>query len=100
MGYCGVVRAPDRDFDELIYAFNREFWGKGYATEVSRAMLTYVFEHSSLDEIYETIDETHAASIHVAEKLKMVYLRREPEDEGGDTLVYVLTRAAHFTPTP
>lgn len=27
MGYCGVVRAPEREFDELIYAFAPEYWG-------------------------------------------------------------------------
>lgn len=105
MGYCGVVRAPDRDFDELIYAFHKAYWGQGYATEVSRAMLTYVFNLSKLDEIYETINEHNAASIHVADKLGMKYVRREAETDGsGDTLVYVLKRAEwlkdDLTPNP
>jgi RimJ/RimL family protein N-acetyltransferase len=97
MGYCGVVRAPDRDFDELIYAFLPAYWGQGYATEAGRAMLNYVFALSTLDTIYETIDSRHGASIHVAEKLGMVYVASEPEDDGTTTLIYALQRADFAT---
>jgi RimJ/RimL family protein N-acetyltransferase len=36
IGYCGVVRAPDHKFDELIYVYHRATWGKGYATEAGQ----------------------------------------------------------------
>ena len=42
VGYCGVVRAPGNDFDELIYVFHKRAWGRGYAAEVGRAMPEYV----------------------------------------------------------
>ena len=29
IGMCGVVRAPDNDFDELIYAYHVASWGQG-----------------------------------------------------------------------
>ena len=29
LGYCGVIRAPDRDFDELTYTLHRHAWGTG-----------------------------------------------------------------------
>lgn len=72
VGYCGVVRAPDRDFDELTYVFHQKFWGKGYATEIGRAMLTHVFEISSLHSISATIDPDNEDSKKVAAKLGMV----------------------------
>jgi RimJ/RimL family protein N-acetyltransferase len=69
VGYCGVVRAPDRDFDELTYVLHQRFWGLGYATEVSRAMLAHVFAVSALDEIAATIDPDNEDSLRVAVKL-------------------------------
>lgn len=91
VGYCGVVRAPDLDFDEVIYAFNPGAWGKGYATEVARAMIAYVFRVSSLDTIYATIAPENAPSQHVANKLGMRF-EREWDDEGDIALVYAITR--------
>ena len=72
VGYCGVVRAPDRDFDELIYVFHQRFWGRGYATEIGQAMLAYVFEISPLHSIFATIDPDNQDSKKVAAKLGMV----------------------------
>lgn len=72
IGYCGVVRPPHQDFDELIYVFHQRFWGKGYATEIGRAMLAYVFGISSLDSISATIDPSNEQSRHVAAKLGMI----------------------------
>ncbi|GAA1114856.1 GNAT family N-acetyltransferase [Arthrobacter flavus] len=71
IGYCGVVRAPDRSFDELIYVLRRESWGKGYATEIGQAMLSYVFSVSRLDSISATIDPGSEPSKQVATKLAM-----------------------------
>ena len=92
LGYCGVVRAPENDFDELIYVYNRGAWGKGYATEAGRAMLGYVFAHSALDEIYATIDPDNAASLHVAAKLGFRFLRVEVEDDGTRTGYHAIKR--------
>lgn len=71
VGYCGVVRAPEQDFDELIYVFRRKCWGKGYATEIGREMLAHVFKISALDSISATIDPSNEPSKHVAAKLGM-----------------------------
>ncbi len=92
VGYCGVIRAPEHDFDEVVYVFNVEAWGKGYATEVVRAMIDYVFARSSLDRIYATIDADNAASIRVAEKVGMCFDRVVIEDDGTQVAYYVIER--------
>jgi [ribosomal protein S5]-alanine N-acetyltransferase len=51
IGYCGVVRAPGNDYDELIYVYHADTWGRGYATEAARPMIDHVFSRSSLDRI-------------------------------------------------
>jgi RimJ/RimL family protein N-acetyltransferase len=91
VGYCGVVRAPGLDFDEVIYAFIPSAWGKGYATEVARPMIEYVFRVSSLDTIYATIAPTNTKSQNVAGKLGLRF-EREWDDDGDVALVYAITR--------
>ena len=92
VGYCGVVRAPGNEFDELIYVFHRCAWGQGYAGEVGRAMLAYVFARSSLERIYATIYAANLPSQRVAEKLGL-RLEREIMEPEGIVKVYVTERS-------
>jgi RimJ/RimL family protein N-acetyltransferase len=94
IGYCGVVKAPDRDFYEIIYTLRPDQWGKGLATEVARGMLDYVFGIADLAKIYATIHPDNVASQNIMPKLGMMFERAE-EDEDGRTLVYSIAR-----PTP
>ena len=82
IGYCGVVRAPNNDFDELVYVFHSAVWGQGFATEAAAAMLDYVFSISALADIYATIDPLNTASIGVVKKLGFEYDREEMDDLG------------------
>lgn len=98
IGYCGVIRAPDSTFDEIIYALKTSVWGQGYATEVTRAMLRYVFENFNLvDEIYATIYPANTTSIKVAEKMGMQFVKTQ-QDPDGETLYYVIRREQVITP--
>ena len=92
IGYCGVVRAPENDFDELIYVFNVAAWGKGYATEVGRAMLRYVFNISTLDHIYATIYPENLASIKVIEKIGVRFDHTEVDPDGKTVNFYMIER--------
>jgi len=92
IGFCGVVRTPDSDFDEIIYAFGQPHWGKGYATEAAKAMLDYVFGISQLDAIYATIDPANIASQRIMAKIGMDFLEDRPNDDGSITKVYVIRR--------
>jgi RimJ/RimL family protein N-acetyltransferase len=92
VGFCGVIRAPDHDFDEIIYALSQPYWGKGYATETARAMLDYVFRISDLDAIYATIDLENLTSQSMMPKLNMAFVEDLTEDDGAITRVYVARR--------
>jgi [ribosomal protein S5]-alanine N-acetyltransferase len=92
VGYCGVVRAPGNDFDELIYVFGVDAWGKGYATEAARAMLDYVFSHSPLDRIYATIHPANTVSARVARKLGFRFERQQTDEDGQPVDFYVIGR--------
>lgn len=93
VGFCGVVRPPENDYDEIIYAFNRPAWGKGYATELVLAMLNYVFSISALDEIFATINPANAASQRVMDKINMPLIADERNDDGTTTKVYRIRRS-------
>jgi RimJ/RimL family protein N-acetyltransferase len=96
VGYCGVIRAPGRDFDELVYVFHRRFWGLGYATEIGRAMLDYVFAVSPLEAISATIDPSNDASLRVAGKLGMI---EQPPGIPGAAVRLVVVRPGRRTCT-
>lgn len=41
IGKAGLAELPDKTEIEVFYMFGREAWGKGYATEVCRALIVY-----------------------------------------------------------
>jgi RimJ/RimL family protein N-acetyltransferase len=93
IGFCGVIRASDKDFDEIVYAIAQEFWGKGYATEAAKATLDYVFGISEVSEIYATIHAKNEASIKMMAKLGMEYEKTEIEEDGEGTAYYLIRRS-------
>ncbi len=49
IGMCGLVKRQELEYPDLGFAFFPEFWGKGYATEASRAVLDDAMRTHSLD---------------------------------------------------
>lgn len=56
------------NFYDLGYRLKRKHWGKGIATETSRAIIHYGFEHLGIDAMYATTDLENKASKHVLDK--------------------------------
>jgi RimJ/RimL family protein N-acetyltransferase len=56
---------------ELGYAFARDAWGKGYATELAHGLLRFGFDTLKLDEIYGVVIPENTASRRVLEKIGM-----------------------------
>ena len=54
---------------EIGYLLHRNFWGKGYGSEVARMCVKYGFETLGLEEVYCLIKEDNLSSIKVAQKL-------------------------------
>ena len=74
---------------EIVYLFGREAWGKGYATEVGRALVRFGFERLGLARVAATVDYGNAVSIRVLEKLGMRQIGEET-DEFGPYAVYAV----------
>lgn len=74
---------------KIGYTVRKEEWGKGYATEMARALVDYSCDRMGLDEIYGTVNEGFDDSINVLKKAGMTFFRYE-FDKRGRYLVYVL----------
>lgn len=73
IGACGFNYTKENNVIELIYHFAKEYWGKGYATEASRACIEYAKENLNVNKIIASIDPKHEASRIVLEKLGFEY---------------------------
>ena len=54
---------------EVVYHFAKAYWGKGYATEMARAVLRFGFEERGFDRIVAITKPQNVASIRVMDKL-------------------------------
>ncbi len=86
---------------EIGYRLKREFWGNGYATEVSRALVSKAFDELAVEEVFATSMKDHAASQKVMTKCGLSFVREFMYDEppGPSTLdvEFSLSRSDYLT---
>lgn len=102
LGWFHLRPAPDGppDQPELGYRLLSDSWGRGYATEGSRALIDRGFQSSDAERIVAETMAVHVASRRVMEKAGMRYVGtfrttwpvHIPGDEAGD-VEYAITRA-------
>lgn len=82
LGWCGLKYHPETDEVDLGYRFMKRFWGMGFATESSRAALTYGFHDLKLDRIIAKAMPDNKDSIKVMQKLGMTFrgFHHDPTD--------------------
>lgn len=82
-GHAGIYTRSTRTEEwEFVYFFNRNSWGKGFATEIARRIIEYGFVELNLPAVYATVDDDHSASIRVLEKAQMKFERYEFDEDG------------------
>lgn len=94
VGFAGLRPLPDGDDVELYYGLAPAHWGRGYATEASRAVLRHGFDAVGLDPIYIRTDGPNVASVAVMRRLGAEYVRTDPVGAFGSTIVYLVRRGA------
>lgn len=72
----GNIYLSKQDFDtwELGYAFNKKFYGKGYATEAAKALVEFVFKEKKARRVIAMCNPLNTPSWKLLERLG---LRRE-----------------------
>jgi len=73
MGWAGLKLVKEeinghKDFYDLGYRLMPRYWGKGYATEAGKALVTYAFETLQTKNVFAFVDAENAASIKVLQK--------------------------------
>jgi ribosomal-protein-alanine N-acetyltransferase len=87
------------DFYDLGYRFIKKYWGKGYATEVSKACIDYGFTKMNLHKIYARTMVGNIKSRKVLEKAGLSYV--ETFDLNGVAHVwYKIERADSISASP
>ncbi|MGI6641075.1 MAG: GNAT family N-acetyltransferase [Limnochordia bacterium] len=71
IGAIGFMPNKEHQVGEIGYWIGTDYWGQGYCTEASRAVLKYVFDELNLRKVYATHFSHNPASGRVMEKLGM-----------------------------
>lgn len=70
---------------ELGFRLRRCHWGKGYASEISRALLRYSEQQLHASAVVGEVLHANTRSCHVFEKL---HFQRQPHPDGDDAWLY------------
>lgn len=98
IGTVGLyVRASDEGQAMLGYVLAPDAWGKGYATEASRAMVGFAFQILDMRRVWAACDPDNTGSVRVLEKTGLTLegrLRGDTVIRGQvrDTLVWGILR--------
>jgi [ribosomal protein S5]-alanine N-acetyltransferase len=92
VGDCGMIPLEGHGPEvELGYRFDREHWGRGYATEAAVAVRDLGFDRFGLERIYVDVHLDNAASQNVARKLRPSDVR-PARHQGHPVIRFVLER--------
>ncbi|HEY3608472.1 MAG TPA: GNAT family N-acetyltransferase, partial [Pseudonocardiaceae bacterium] len=94
---CVNLRPPaghPTDEPELGYRLRKSAWGKGYATEISRALVGRAFTDRDARRVYADAVIVNTASRRVLEKAGLTFVRTfHTPGEELDEVEYAITRA-------
>jgi [ribosomal protein S5]-alanine N-acetyltransferase len=85
IGCCGLRDAHGEKAAHLAYYFARPYWGRGFATEGSKAFIEIAFER--LRRLLADVDEGNLASRHILEKFGFKLAGREEIAASGRVIL-------------
>jgi len=85
---------PPEEFEdvELGYRLNRRAWGKGYATEGSKALIEKCFSELDAERVIADVIVDNVASARVLEKIGFRAMKRFVGEDGRPEIRYALKR--------
>ncbi|MEM7457356.1 MAG: GNAT family N-acetyltransferase [Planctomycetota bacterium] len=75
IGWFVLTNLDGTELIEVGYRLDKPYWGKGYATEMSRVLLGYGFKQLRLEKIVAVTLHNNRASQNVLTKIGLKYLR-------------------------
>jgi len=91
VGSFAFIPVEGTEESQLGYALLREYWGKGFATELTKEGIKYVFSKTRLDEVYGITVAENTDSQKVLLKSGFTHHRNYKEDE-KDMRSYIIKR--------
>ena len=90
IGFCGFRFTEGGNEIELMYGLLPQYWGRGLATEASRAALDYLWRNTTFLRVWARTDPPNTKSVEVMRRLHMRHML------STTTMIsYVLERPAH-----
>jgi [ribosomal protein S5]-alanine N-acetyltransferase len=77
---------------EVMYFFNKDFWGRGYATEAAQALVEYGLKNLGLKRIVALIHPENMASVKVAERAGLSIERDVVTNSGNARKLYSIVK--------
>jgi len=91
---------PSRDNADEIeigYRLKKDYWGKGYATELTKVYIAKAFEEWGVEKVVASADIEHQASLRVMQKAGMYHEMDFLYDGQYPSAQYALTRAEYLS---
>ena len=88
LGTFVVIPIENSERMQLGYAFLPEYWGRGYATEITVAGLHYVFQKTELTVIYAVVQKDNLSSLKVLQKAGFAHAHDYVEADHELSLYY------------
>jgi RimJ/RimL family protein N-acetyltransferase len=94
VGHCGLLEkeVEGEPEVEVVYVIDSPHWGKGYATEISKALIEYAFGTRGLRRIIALIKPGNKGSESVATKIGMHLEKEVVRPNDIRMLLYVIER--------
>jgi RimJ/RimL family protein N-acetyltransferase len=94
IGWSGIQKLESQQCNEVIFAFERQYWGQGFAFEAASTVMQSVFNlpSSEMDEISGFVFPQNLRSIAVLTKLGMTFVKHVRDEVTG-------RYACHYTVT-
>jgi [ribosomal protein S5]-alanine N-acetyltransferase len=73
VGYCGLRYLDELNEVEVLYGLSKAYWGKGIATQATKAAISYGFNVANLDRVIAMVLPDNQASIKVIQKADLHY---------------------------
>lgn len=94
IGFAGLVKSSilgQQDY-EIGFVLAKNYWGKGYASEIGLGQIRYGFEQLGCDRLLALVAPINQASRHALVKLGMSFHSTVETEERGMREIYIIER--------
>jgi RimJ/RimL family protein N-acetyltransferase/predicted GNAT family N-acyltransferase len=88
LGLCTLQYNQAEDQTIIEHQFSEKYWNKGFATEVTKGVITYAFNALRIQDVYTYINRENKSAIKVALKAGLTFLKETIQNENLTNLYH------------